>query len=111
MILVLQTPAFDRVLDELKRIAADDLDLPAVNLWVINDLVYDLVQCSTDRVNIVDIDPELQGVYQSFYEAFTELLLMHNIPLIAVANLFVDGPERWSVVLVLDSPRGIRYGL
>lgn len=103
MILLLHTQAFDNVLNAIKRIIADDVDLPAVNLRAINDVVYDLMNYCTDRINIVDIDPEYHGLYQPFYEALTELLLLNNIPLINVSNLFVDGPERWLIVLVTDT--------
>lgn len=111
MIQLLHTPAFDRVLDGIKGVVATDVESPAVNLWAINDAVYELFNNCTDRVNIVDVDPELSGLYQPFYEALNELLLLNNIPLISVANIFVDGPERWTVVLVLDTPRGMHYGL
>lgn len=102
MILVLHTPAFDNVLDEIKRVIADDVDYPSIHLWAINDVVYELFNHCVDRVNIVDIDPTYRGLYQPFYEALNELLLLNNIPLVEVANLFVDGPERWSVVLIRE---------
>lgn len=111
MILVLHTPAFDRVLDEIKGIVADDQDLPAVSLWTINAVVYELLRASTERMNILDIDPEYRAVYQPFYEALNELLLQNDIPLLALSNLLVDGPERWTVVLILNTPRGNGYGL
>lgn len=111
MILLLHTPAFDHVLDEIKRIVADDQDLPAVNLWTINAVVYDLFRNATERVNILDIDPEYRVVYQPFYEALNELLLQNDIPLMSVSNLLVDGPDRWMVVLILGTSRGTGYGL
>lgn len=111
MIQLLHTPAFDRVLDGVKMTVAADVETPAVNLWAINDVVYELFRNCMERVNIFDVDPELSGLYQPFYEALNEMLLLNNIPLISVANIFVDGPERWTVVLILDTPRGMRYGL
>lgn len=111
MILLLHTPAFDRVLDGLKEVVDSDIESPAINLRAINDAVYELFNNCAERVNIVDVDPELSGLYQPFYEALNELLLLNSIHLLSVANIFVDGPERWTVVLVLDTPRGMRYGL
>ncbi|QXO10208.1 hypothetical protein pEaSNUABM37_00249 [Erwinia phage pEa_SNUABM_37] len=99
------------MLDQIKRTVADDIDLPAVNLHTINDVVYELFNYCTDRVNIVDTDPEYQGLYQPFYEALNEMLLMNNIPLLSVSNLLVDGPERWTIVLILNTLRGESYGL
>lgn len=106
MILLYHTTAFDNVLNEIKRIIADDQDLGGVSLPAINNVVYELTRYCTERVNIVDIDPEYRPVYQPFYEALIELLLAYDIPLINLSNLLVDGPERWMVVLIVaDTPR------
>jgi len=111
MIVVFNNSVFDPVLDQIKRVIADDLDGEAVSLRTINDVVYELFTYCVERVNIVDIDPEYQGLYQPFYEALNTLLLRNNIPLLSVANILVDGPERWTVLLIQDNARGIKYEL
>lgn len=104
MILLLNNvPGFTNVLEQIKRTVADDIDLDAVDLGLINDMVYELFNYCVDRVNIVDTDPEIQGLYQPFYEALNEMLLQSNIPLVNVVNLLVDGPGNWTVVLILNN--------
>lgn len=111
MIVVLNNSIFDPVLDQIKQTIADDLDDSAVSIRAINDIVYELFNCCVDRVNIVDVDPEYQGLYQPFYEALNALLLQQNIPLISVANILVDGPGCWTVLLIMVNARGIKYEL
>lgn len=107
MILLLNNvQGFTNVMRLIKRTVADDVDLSAVNMRVINEVVYDLFSSCVDRVNITDLDPEYQGLYQPFYEALIDMLLQQDIPLLAVSNLFVDGPESWTVVLILNNLRG-----
>lgn len=111
MILVLNNSVFDPVLDQIKQTIADDLDISAVSIRAINDVVYELFNYCVDRVNIVDIDPEYRGLYQPFYEALNILLLQHDIPLVSVANILVDGPECWTVLLIRVNVQGIKYEL
>lgn len=109
MILLLNNvQAFTDVMNLIKRTVADDVDIPAVSIPLINDVVYDLFSFCVDRVNITDIDHEYQGLYQPFYDALNEMLLQQDIPLLAVSNLFVDGPESWTVVLILNNLRGVQ---
>jgi len=102
MILALRTPAFDRVFNAVKQVVATDHLSESINMGVINDVVYELFRQCTERVNIVDVDPDYQSLYQPFYEALNELLLLHNVPVIAVSGLLVDGPDFWTIILVVD---------
>lgn len=57
-------------------VCPDDIE---PDLKLINTAINTLFECYLDRVNIVDLDTELQGAYESFYEAINEHFVAHGV--------------------------------
>ena len=100
MIVILQTPALDRVCEAVYSITSVDGE-PA-RMHAINEIIGDLYYSCVQRKNIVDLDDDIQGIYQPFYEALMEVLTKNDIPLLSIVSLGVNGPDKWSLVFILD---------
>ncbi|QZA71005.1 hypothetical protein AH06_235 [Erwinia phage AH06] len=100
MIVIDRNPEFDHIVEGIKHLI--DPDAPeGASVKGINAVIDDLRHHYHMRSNIVDMEPEIAGLHESFYVALNNLLLRYGFQEDQILNFIISDQHANFVLITL----------